>query len=61
MLDASGYGLGKLGRDELVVLMGVCMRPACRLKGLLPLPNELFEHYADGQPDTNTLALSEDI
>ena len=49
MLDANGYGLGKLTRDELVVLMGVCMRPACRLKGLPPLPIELYEHYADGK------------
>ena len=49
MLDANGYGLGKLTRDELVVLMGVCMRPACRLKGLPPLPIELYEHYADGE------------
>lgn len=47
MLDVSG--IGNLTREELVILMTVCMRPICKVQGHEQLPVELFEVYANGK------------
>ncbi len=55
LVDAKGLGFGQLSMDECVLLMQVCMAPACRLKGLPQLPVELFEHYVREAGDACTL------